>query len=345
MASETVSKTPAIAKDSLVLVTGVTGYIASHLADTLLARGYRVRGTARDASKARWVSELFEDKFGKGRFETTVVADMAVPGAFDEAVKGKCVAGVAHVASVLTFSPDPNAVIPQTIAGALNALSAAAKEPSVKRFVYTSSSVAATLPKQNEEKDIDENTWNDEVIPVAWAPPPYEPGRAYIVYAASKTQAERESWEFVRKNKPDFAFNSILPNAVFGQILNPASQRASTAGLIREVLRGDRFPMEIVPSQHYVDVKDTALLHVAALVDPEVRNERILAFAAPFTWSKILGILREARPDAKIPDDDPAEGRDITNVSNTRGEALLRSLGQPGWTSLESAIKDNLKGI
>ena len=90
MTPETAFKTPAIAEDSLILITGVTGYIASHIANELLARGYRVRGTVRDVEESRWVSELFEGKFGKGRFETATLTDMAKPGVFDEAVKGLC---------------------------------------------------------------------------------------------------------------------------------------------------------------------------------------------------------------------------------------------------------------
>ncbi len=51
---------PAIPKDSLVLVTGVNGYIASHIADQFLEAGYRVRGTARSASKAQPLADVFE---------------------------------------------------------------------------------------------------------------------------------------------------------------------------------------------------------------------------------------------------------------------------------------------
>ena len=79
----------AIAPHSLVLVTGVNGFIASHVADQLLAAGYRVRGTVRDTAKAHWINELFEQRHGKGVFDTVLVEDMAQEGAFDEAVKGK----------------------------------------------------------------------------------------------------------------------------------------------------------------------------------------------------------------------------------------------------------------
>jgi nucleoside-diphosphate-sugar epimerase len=78
----------ALPKDSLVLVTGVNGYIGSHVADQFLEAGYRVRGTAREIAKAEGLKHLWEKKYGPGRFEVVAVPDMAVEGAFDEAVKG-----------------------------------------------------------------------------------------------------------------------------------------------------------------------------------------------------------------------------------------------------------------
>lgn len=82
------SKTPAIPIGSLVLVTGISGYIGSHIADQLLQAGYRVRGTVRDEIKGAWVRDLFAEKYGQDRIEIAMVADMVQPGAYDEACKG-----------------------------------------------------------------------------------------------------------------------------------------------------------------------------------------------------------------------------------------------------------------
>lgn len=49
------------------------------------------------------------------------------------------------------MSPDPEAVIPFVVAATMNALQAASKHASVKRFVLTSSSSAALLPPLNEK--------------------------------------------------------------------------------------------------------------------------------------------------------------------------------------------------
>jgi nucleoside-diphosphate-sugar epimerase len=55
----------AIPKGSLVLVTGVNGFIGSHVADQFLAAGYRVRGTARDLRKTDGLGELWKQKYGQ----------------------------------------------------------------------------------------------------------------------------------------------------------------------------------------------------------------------------------------------------------------------------------------
>ena len=55
----------AIPPDSLILVTGANSLIGSHVADQLLLAGYRVRGTARSMSKAAWLKELFDGKYGE----------------------------------------------------------------------------------------------------------------------------------------------------------------------------------------------------------------------------------------------------------------------------------------
>lgn len=87
----------------------------------------------------------------------------------------------------MTFSCDPNKAVPSMIAGAVNAACAAAKEASVKRFAYTSSSVAITIPKPHVESTISVDQWNDEDIAKAQAPPPYVQDWVWSVYAASET--------------------------------------------------------------------------------------------------------------------------------------------------------------
>lgn len=78
-----------IPRGSTVMVTGVNGFIGSHVADQFLQFGFKVRGTVRDTAKNTWVSNLFHTKYGKDSFELVSVANMTVDGALDEGVKGK----------------------------------------------------------------------------------------------------------------------------------------------------------------------------------------------------------------------------------------------------------------
>jgi nucleoside-diphosphate-sugar epimerase len=193
---------PAIPLESLILITGVNGLIASHVADQCLSAGYCVRGTTRDAKKNGWISSVFSSKYGADKFELFEVKDMTKDGAFDAAVKG-CV-GVIHVASNMTFSTNYDEVVGDAVNGALEALKSAKQEISVKRFVFTSSSTAATLPRPGEKFTVHKDTWDDEAVRLAKEENP----DAFTVYAASKTEAERNVWNWVQKNKPSFVVNA-----------------------------------------------------------------------------------------------------------------------------------------
>lgn len=125
-------------------------------------------------------------------------------------------------------------------------LKSAANEPSVKRFVYTSSSTAATLPIPNKEFTIDTDTWNDAIIKKAWAPPPYRKDRVLAVYGSSKTEGEKALWKFMEEQKPAFVANAILPNVNFGTILAKA-QPTSSGMWIKILYDGNTDYLEEIP--------------------------------------------------------------------------------------------------
>lgn len=218
---------PTIEKGSLVLVTGVTGYIASQTVNQLLEAGYRVRGTVRDLEKAQWLYKLFDEKYGKDKFHAVVVADMMAPGAFDEAVQG--VDGIVHMASVMSFSNKIDEVIPPTVKGALNILTSATKEPRVKSIVYTSSSTAALLPQPNKVINIREDTWNDETIEAANNSSDPD---GFTIYGASKTEAEKAVWKAVNETNPPFQVAAVSQTAHS----NPFHSKIRKAGILANPL-------------------------------------------------------------------------------------------------------------
>lgn len=77
---------------SIILVSGVNGFIGSHIADQAIKAGYRVRGTVRDAAKQAWLVDFFDARYGKGHFELVEVKNLVVKDAFSEAIKGEYLA-------------------------------------------------------------------------------------------------------------------------------------------------------------------------------------------------------------------------------------------------------------
>lgn len=207
-----------IPKGSLVLVTGATGFVASHLLGQFLTRGYKVRGTVRDLNQAFWVKDIYQIAIENGNLEIVVVPDLAAPNVFDDAIKGVSV--IAHLASVTTYDPDPNKVITPTVDGVKGILEAAAKEPSVKSFVYTGSIMGATFPMVGIDTHVEDDTWNQLAIDMAWAPPPYEPERGAPTYSASKAACEQEVLPFARERKPHYRVNIISPCGILGEPLH-----------------------------------------------------------------------------------------------------------------------------
>jgi nucleoside-diphosphate-sugar epimerase len=129
-------------------------------------------------------------------------------------------------------------VIPGTISAVTEILNSCLSEPSVKSFVYTSSSAACTLPKPNFAYTVDSNTWNEEDIKAAWTPAPWEEGHQWIVYGASKAEAEKALWKFREEKRPHFRINSVLPATNFGPVVTP-DVVASTAKFVPIIYGGN----------------------------------------------------------------------------------------------------------
>ena len=234
---------------SLILVTGANGFIASHVVHALLQQGFRVRGTVRDLERSAWmVEKAFKEGAAKGDFELVTVADMAEKDAFKDAVSG--VAGIVHLATIASLDPDPNKVIPQTIAGVVNLLECAAHERSVKAFVFTSSIVAAAMAAADVPFHVDATSWNEMALPLAWAPPPYDADRALVTYMASKVEAEKAFWKFVNEQKPAFVANAVLPFTTFGPLFD-TQQGPSTNGFLFPILQGQTTHLSMIKACEY----------------------------------------------------------------------------------------------
>ncbi|KAJ5362116.1 hypothetical protein N7541_002960 [Penicillium brevicompactum] len=315
----------ALPHGSKILVTGANGYIASHVVDQMLALGYVVRGTVR--SQKPWLNEYFDKKYGADAFETFIVSSFDDTSAVEEALDG--VDGVIHLVSDLSFGSDPKAVIPWVVQATLNILEVASRKTSIKRVVLTSSSSATypLTPEPNGRKlDAEE--------------------RGVAVYAASKTEGERQSWKWIKDHRPQFEFNTVLPCFVVGKILHPEIP-GSTMGSVRKLLQGDDTAFSRFPEQWYVDVEDTAKLCAIALLDETVNSERIFAFGEQTNWTDTVSMLRELRPNNRaIPDPPENEMRDRTEVvPRTRAQDLIRRFyGSTGFTPVKKSLAKGIEG-
>lgn len=333
---------PVVPPGGLVLVTGVNGFIGSHIANGLLRLSYRVRGTVRSEEKAAWIKEAIAQRNPWAFFEVAIAPDATAVGAWNEVVKG--VDGIAHVAGDMSFGADPNKIITPMVNSVRSLLELAAKEPSVKSFVYTSSNQAMLDRTFDKEFTIDRTWWNEEATKRAWLPAPYNADRIWDVYSALKTQTEQEIWKFNRDKKPNFVINSVLPCFNVGPIIHP-KQPGSTGKWVLDFWKdpGHFAPLQGFGASYFVDVEDTALLHIAALTQEGVKDERLLGFASPFNFNSWVEVFRKLDPNRSWPAEDPAQKHDLSKVDDHRELELLKCFGQSGWTSFYDSVKKNVE--
>jgi dihydroflavonol-4-reductase len=266
-----------------VLVTGAGGYIASFLVRDLLAAGYAVRGTVRNPHSAESVAHLLSLPGAAERLEL-VAADLLTPGAFDAPAQG-CHA-IFHTASPYKINvADPRKdLVEPALLGTRNVLGAAAASPSVRRVVLTSS-MAAITDEPDESHVLTEADWNTKSA------------LDRNPYYYSKTVAEREAWKLAGEQQ-SYQLVTINPFLVIGpcmtKALNPSNQ------VFADILTGV-YPgiMNIVWG--FVDVRDVAAAHVAALTNGDASG-RYLCAGDRCSMRETVDILRQSGFDGyKLP--------------------------------------------
>lgn len=95
-----------------------------------------------------------------------------------------------------------------------------------------------------------------------------------------------------------------------------------------------------------MSVKDVAVLHVAAILDEDIKEERIQAWGGPFNWNDILAIMRRHYPTHKVVDDFPKPVGISTTADDKVPLKLLKKWAQQdGWKSLEDAIRETISSF
>lgn len=247
--------------DSLVLVTGGSGFIAGHCILQLLDRGYRVRATIRSLAKEGSVREvLARAGMTRGDALEFVAADLTRDDGWADAVAG--VDAVLHVASPVLPGKvaDEEEIIGPARDGTLRVLRAAS-DAGVRRVVLTSAFHAVGFGHPHAHDRFAEDDWS----PVD--------GPGVDAYGRSKILSERAAWEFVASEGRGIELVVLLPVAVMGPLMG--SEISGSNQLIQRLLTGaiPALPRLSIP---IVDVRDVAAAHVAAIDAPEAAGQRIL---------------------------------------------------------------------
>lgn len=292
-----------------VLLTGVSGFVGSHVLDQLLKspRNYAVTCVIRSKGKTEpWLSEQFPNVLGS-RVSLVEVPDLLAPGCLDEAVFGKDY--IVHVASpyVITAKDNRAEILEPAITMTRNVLEAALKaetkakeagqKPQLKRIVVTSSFAAILNTLRGIEKrnyNYTEKDW--QPIKSKFLSSFYSP----LAYVVSKTLAEKSVWDFLKQHKPSFDAATVNPPQIYGPIIHQIKSEEAINTSSGEPWKlykaggpqGDgKVPADTFWS--FCDVRDVASIHVAALDNPKASNERFLACGGTVSWQEVADEIHD----------------------------------------------------
>lgn len=256
-----------------VAVTGASGFIASHIVQQLLAKGYQVKASIRgDASRYPFLTELE----GADENLELVQADLRNAGDFDRVVADCDV--VMHTASpyIVNVKDPQKDLVDPAVEGTNNVLAACQRASSVKRVIVTSS-VAAITDEASNDKVFSEKDWNTKS------------NLKRNPYYYSKTLAEKAAWDFVEKQKPGFDLIVINPFMVIGPSLCPSLNESNK--IFADMMSGV-YPTLMSVTWGIVDVRDVATAHILAMETANASG-RYLVANERMTMTEVVNYLNE----------------------------------------------------
>ena len=306
-----------------VLVTGGTGFLGGWCIARLLEQGHAVRTTVRSLERESEVRAAVAKSGAEGDLEV-VVADLTTDDGWPEAVAG-C-RYVLHVAS--PFPPeqpkDPDELIVPARDGALRVIGAAL-DAGVERIVMTSS-IAAVRPARDSSAGTPytEADWTDGA------------DTTKTPYVRSKTIAEQAAWDHVRAAGAEDRLVTINPGAIIGPALS--GDHSYSLQAIQRLLDG--MPAAPKLGFTFVDVRDVADMHVAAMSNPAAGGERFIATDEFLWFADVAKVLKERLGDeAKKVPTRVAPNVLIRAMAIFDGgiRSVVGDLGQRSWYSSDKA--------
>lgn len=264
-----------------ILVTGASGFLASHILLQLLDTGYTVRGSVRNAAKGDHIRKVLE---GHGADTTRlefIELDLMQDDGWDAAMQG--VDYLLHTASpfVTTSPKDAGEIVKPALDGTRRALNAALHS-NVKRIVLTSS-MAATChghPK-GRTTPYGESDWT------------VTSGKDVTPYILSKTLAEQEAWQIMEAAGRRDDLTVINPGFILGPLLE--GDIGTSGAITQRMMKGD-FPG--TPDIYFsiIDVRDAAELHILAMHDTAVFGRRVFSAGPSISLQEMAKSLAASFP-------------------------------------------------
>jgi dihydroflavonol-4-reductase len=252
------------------LVTGAAGFLGSHVARQLVARGETVRVLMRPSSSNRAISDLPLEY---------VTGDLRDAASLERAMNG--VSRVFHVAAdYRLWAKKPQEIYDSNLGGTKNLL-AAARAAGIEQLVYTSTVATIAvdrpeLPNESTDSKLDEMIGH---------------------YKRSKWMAEQE---VLRAAKEGFPAIVAMPTTPVG----PWDWKPTPTGkIILDFLNG-KMPGYVDTGLNFVGVEECAAGHLLVSERGQV-GERYLLGAENLTLKGLLDVLAELTglpsPSMKIP--------------------------------------------
>ncbi|MCP1118252.1 NAD-dependent epimerase/dehydratase family protein [Robbsia andropogonis] len=268
-----------------VAVTGGSGFIACHLIQQLLSRGFHVNTTVRNLFSTGKVKPLqILQKRYPGMLKL-FESDLLKHGSFDAALKDCAV--LHHVASPFLLpekiTDGQRQLIDPALLGTRNVLQTVNRTTSIRRVVLTST-IGAIFGDYIDVMKMTNQTLSEKYFNTSSSV-------ENNPYHYSKVLAEQEAWK-IHGAQSHWSMVVINPGMVLGPSLTPNSESGSLF-LLDEMLRGYFFYGVPDLSLGSVDVREVAAAHINAATNENVSGRYILAEKKMISLLEIAHILRE----------------------------------------------------
>lgn len=263
----------------MVLVTGGTGLVGTHLLFHLLKKGFSVRAIYRAGSKLERVEEVFSfyHSHPKEYFDKIdwIAADINDIPSLEIAFKG--ITKVYHCAGYISFDPgDFKKLQKVNEEGTVNLVNLCIAN-NIQKLCYVSS-IAGIGSSPDGVIATEDNEWTDSKV---------------NVYAMTKHFAEMEVWRASQEGVPVVIINP-------GVILGPGFWERGSGSFFRIAARGSRFYPP--GGTGFVTVND--VVHIMMqLMDSDIINHRFIVIDKNLKYKEVLSnIAREfGKRTPKIP--------------------------------------------